>query len=130
MLLPVPAMLMEAMAAQLTQAVARLMFTVPMVARPTTIIILILPMLMEPMAAKRIPMMVREQLMGLVVDRRHGVMVAVPLTVLMVALHLGVMVLVLPKVLLAALLVGAMVLELQHQRAVEPEVGAGKHLTV
>ena len=123
-------MFMALMAARLTPAVVLLTLMALMVVRLITIMIRTPPTLMEPMAAKLIPMMARERRMERTVEQLPGVMVAAPLIVPMAARLIGVMVPDLPKVRGVVQRVGVMVPERQRQRADKPEVGAGKHFTV
>ena len=131
MLLPVPAMLMEPMAAQLTPAEALLTLMVLMAVRLTIIIILILPTRVVLKVAQLIPMTARGQLMERTGAQLPGVMAVAPLIVHMAAQLHGVMVPVPPKVLGAVQRVGIVApAALQHQRVEIPEAGAGKHVTV
>ena len=121
-------MFMVLMVERLTPTAARLMLMASMAARPIIIMIRILPTLMEPMAAKLIPMMERERHMEHMAAQLRGVMGVAPRIALMAVLLPGAMVPVTPKVREVVQLVGVTVPELQHQRAEEPEVGADKRV--
>jgi hypothetical protein len=92
--------------------------------------VLILPTLMEPKAAKHTPMTVRVPLMVPTVEQLLGVMVAALLIAPMAARLIGVMVPVLQKVHVAVQRVGVMVPARQHQLEDNPEAGVDKRLTV
>ena len=126
MLLPVPATLMEPMAAQLIPAEALPMFMAAMAVRLITIMILILPTHVVLKVAQLIPMTARGQLMERTVAQLPGVMAVAPLIVPMAARLHGVMVPVPPKVRVVVQQVGVTVPELQHLLAEKPEAGAGK----